>query len=375
MASSQRVRNLFEPLISKGSITVQNLNINSDDYINEEKLNGLVSYRNLRYNIKNPFSLLVLLLASAYYLLRKRQKSSSNIFYCYGNPSIENIFILLSAKLSGYIIVFDIVEDFRLFLDLESATKRMKLKIYSFKKMEFFIPLLGRVCFAITKHLVLKYSKYSKRGLLVFYLPISTQIDKVLSFKNSTKKNENINIFYGGTFGSKDGIDFLIKGFEIACNKINNIELILTGMGNNYNIEFLKKRITDSFFKDRIKYLGCLSQEEYFKVMTNSDILCMVRSNSKYSNAGFPFKLGEYLASGNAVIATRVGDVTDFLENNRNALIIKPEDSNEISEAIIRLSVNGELLKKIGSEGQKVARQFFDANVISEMLYSVLLNL
>lgn len=375
MASSQRIRNLFEPLSENKIISVHNLVINSDCYINEEKLNKNVTYKNLRYSIKNPFSILFFLITSFNFLVVKKQKSKSNILYCYSNPSIENIFILLNARLLGYKIVFDIVEDFSLFLDMDSASKRMKFKIYSLKKMEIFIPLLGCVCFAISKYLVSKYQKYSERGLLIYYLPISTQIDKVLSFKSSVKRNETIKVFYGGTFGSKDGLVFLFDGFELACKEIDNINLILTGKGNSYNIDYIKNRISTSTCKDRIFYLGCLSEEGYFKAMTDSDILCMVRENSEYANAGFPFKLGEYLASGNAVIATKVGEVSDFLENNKNAIIIEPENSNEIRDAILQLTIHSDLRYKIGAEGQKVAKQHFDAYNISEKLYSILIDL
>jgi glycosyltransferase involved in cell wall biosynthesis len=375
MADSLRVRNLFEPLSESKFVSLQNLAINikspnfTDNYIRP------IGYKNLKYNIRNPLSILFFIFASIHYLLKTRQQSYSNIIYCYSNPSLENIFILIIAKIFRYKIVFDVVEDFRLFHDIKSATKRMKIKIYSLKRMEFLIPILGSICFAITKHLVAKYSTYSKKGFSVYYLPISTQIDKILSYKITTEKKEIIKVFYGGTFGSKDGIRFLIEGFECVCTKISNIELILTGKGNTYNIEILKNRIETSKYKNRISYIGFLSQEDYYKVMVNSDILCMVRENSEYANAGFPFKLGEYLASGNAVIATNVGDINDYLENDKNAIIIEPESSNEICNATLKLILNSDLRHKIGHEGQKAARQYFDANMISEKLFSILVDL
>ena len=43
---------------------------------------------------------------------------------------------------------------------------------------------------------------------------------------------------------------------------------------------------------------GFLLEDEYYKILPHSDVLLMTRINSKYANAGFPFKLGEYLASG-----------------------------------------------------------------------------
>jgi glycosyltransferase involved in cell wall biosynthesis len=372
MAPSQRIRNLFEPLSLREDVIINNLVFNDEDLPKKGAIYK-VGFKNFTYNFQNPFSLLLFFSNSFIYLIKHKKRSQTNIFYCYDFPSIENIFILVIAKLLNYKIAFDIVEDLDLLIDLKSKSKKIKLYIFSVIKMQKLIFVLGNVCFAISNHLVKKYITLSNCKIPIIYLPISAQITEIQKFINKRHIKETTTIFYGGSFGPKDGLLFLIEGFELACTKAANIELVLTGKGNLIDEQNIENRIALSSFKDRMYYLKCLSKVDYFKTMSSADILCMVRENTPYANAGFPFKLGEYLSSGNAVIATRVGDIPYYLENNKNALIIEPENPTEICDAIIKLSNNYELRMKLGNEGLKVAQKNFDANIVSEKLYSILI--
>jgi glycosyltransferase involved in cell wall biosynthesis len=98
----------------------------------------------------------------------------------------------------------------------------------------------------------------------------------------------------------------------------------------------------------------------------------MTRNNSLYANAGFPFKLGEFLAAGKAIIATNVGDVSQYLTNGINALVIPPESEKAIEEALcLCIENNNELRKKIGSEAKKTALKYFDDTILSNKLFEI----
>jgi glycosyltransferase involved in cell wall biosynthesis len=156
----------------------------------------------------------------------------------------------------------------------------------------------GALCFAISFKLVEYLSSICKDRTPVIHLPISVDVDFINLFKKNRSLNvaqQSIKIFYGGSFGFKDGFEYLIKGFELACESNNNIELILTGKVSKQMMDKVQLLIFSSKRHQQIKFLGCLSDTDYYDTMVNSDILCMTRTNSKYSNFGFPFKLGEYL--------------------------------------------------------------------------------
>jgi glycosyltransferase involved in cell wall biosynthesis len=97
----------------------------------------------------------------------------------------------------------------------------------------------------------------------------------------------------------------------------------------------------------------------------------MTRINSKFANAGFPFKLGEFLASGKAVIATSVGDVPNYLFNDINALVIHPNSVDEIIDALLLFIEDPEKRVALGTEARKTAERCFDSDTVGRKLLSI----
>ena len=115
MASSTRVRNLFEPLINRNCITANNIIYKKDSGSLSEKSGVLknVSYRVIGFRKSNPFSAVSFILNGAGFLHKQKSRQKKNILYSYDQPDLKNIFFLLYAKLIGYKIILDIVEDNR----------------------------------------------------------------------------------------------------------------------------------------------------------------------------------------------------------------------------------------------------------------------
>ena len=154
-------------------------------------------------------------------------------------------------------------------------------------------------------------------------------------------------------------MELLIEAFEGLCETGHNVTLILTGRGLAYRMEVIRSQIDASPYGDRIEYKGYLTDKQFFRVLNDCDILCMVRRGSRYANAGFPFKLGEYLATARPVVATNVGDVEEFLEDRQSALLVEP-DSLDALVAALRFLIEHPLeAQQIGLRGREVARTVF----------------
>jgi len=369
MASSQRVKNLIDGLLLSYNVSVSNITFNAN---NIYACNDKVKLINLSYSLKNPFSFMSFYCQAYKALCEIQKRDAINVLYFYGYPTIETIWIIKKAKRLGYFIVFDIVEKLHAF-DLSKASWRSKFKYFTARKMLKQIPKQGNLCFAISHTLVDYCTDICKQKIPVVHLPISVNEEYVFSFKKEKNKDDIIRIFYGGSFGFKDGIDLLIQGFSKAAVTLNDIELILTGKVSRQMQDSLDALIQQSPVADRIHYLGCLTIEKYYENMVNMDILCMTRVNSDFANAGFPFKLGEYLASGNAIISTRTTDIEKYLTHKKNAYIIDPDSAGAIADAIVELITDKKLMSAIAKEAPNVAKQFFSLKGVSEILYDSIL--
>lgn len=367
MASSQRVKNLFQPLLTNSNYCVSNLIINSD-IRDESSLN--ITKKVLRYNYKNIISLLIYLINGSKFIIEKFDKNALNIIYHYQYPSIEDILFLKIAKYLHYKVVFDITENIQ-FYNKTNKSLRNRFNNFSSKILINQLHKNGSKCFAISHSLVDFCNFICKQKIPVIYLSISVDIELVQSYrKNSpvSKGDHKIRIFYGGSFGFKDGFEYLLNGFESACKTNNRLELILTGAISKEMKEVLPHLIASSNYKEKIKYLGCLPTDQYYQALVSSDILCMCRINSQYANAGFPFKLGEYMASGKAIIATKVSDIPKYLTNKKNAILIEPESKEEICNAILLLAQDATLRKRLGNAALNSAKEHFSSVKVSNLL-------
>jgi glycosyltransferase involved in cell wall biosynthesis len=303
-------------------------------------------------------------------LRRHFQPRDKNIIYYYGIVGLDNIVPLYYARLLGYRIIFDIVEDFDIAGSIsQSFFHRVKTLLLTFFSKN--IPHLASGIIVISSHLERKYSDYILRGIPLLLRPIS--VDMSCYQDKSFQKKSQISLFYAGSFGKKDGLPVLLDAFDMLAGKYPNINLELSGGGDHEAMSYFYKRMNKSPYKDRIKYLGYLVETEYYRILCRPNIIpCMTRIDFGFANAGFPFKLGEFLASGKPVIASLVSDIDRFLVNRHNAMVVKPGNSEEIVEATEFLLNNPEAAAIIGQRGREVAASHFDYRVLGDKLYSFL---
>ncbi|HED36912.1 MAG TPA: glycosyltransferase, partial [Ignavibacteria bacterium] len=160
--------------------------------------------------------------------------------------------------------------------------------------------------------------------------------------------------------------------FDIIASKYENIKLVITGKSGEEEKQSVLKRIAISPYKDRIEILGYLDDDDYYKALNAADVLCMTRIDSGYSNAGFPFKLGEYLATGKPVVASNVSDVGRLLKNQKEVLLTTPGDVTSLVSQIQFILNNPKESLIIGSRGRVKAIEIFDYQKQGESLLQYL---
>lgn len=98
----------------------------------------------------------------------------------------------------------------------------------------------------------------------------------------------------------------------------------------------------------------------------------MTRNNSVFANYGFPFKLSEYLATGNIVMATKVGDVCLYLKDRYDAYLLNPESAKAIADTIIEIAQNPQKAIAVAQKGLETMKQKFSINHIGPIFIDFL---
>lgn len=374
MAGSKRMQNLINALLKTGHNNIANLIVKNPNESLPQKTVGeinAVKYELLEYTIKNPFSFIPFYRRAFKFVKASKSSQFKNILYCYDTPTFINYPIIRYAKRKGYKVVVDIVEDYA----LTTQSLGLKQKFMANRQVSILkkLPDYASGVIAISKYLNNKMVKETDGRIPVFHLPVTVNFS-FFKARPAAEKN-SIKIFYGGSFGEKDGLLYLLNAFEQVAEKHVVLELILTGRPPQVGMAHVTDFLAHSKFKERIHFMGYLSDMDYYALMNSCDIFCMTRVSSGYAQAGFPFKLGEMLAAGKPVIATNISNVSDYLINKQNALLISPDSTEEIVEALLFILSNKDESLKIGEAGRETARRYFDTDELVNDLEQFLLKI
>jgi glycosyltransferase involved in cell wall biosynthesis len=74
------------------------------------------------------------------------------------------------------------------------------------------------------------------------------------------------------------------------------------------------------------------------------------------------------LASGKPVIATNIGEVSNYLSHSINAMIIQPDNIEELIQTIKYLILNPKDAFEIGLKGKSLAVKDFNAQIHTDRL-------
>jgi len=155
----------------------------------------------------------------------------------------------------------------------------------------------------------------------------------------------------------KNGLDLLIKSIAKSKNK-DQILLLLIGEG--FFKKELQKLINRLDICNQVKFLGYQKQEKIAQYLSLSDLFCRPSRQE-----GFGIAFLEAMSTGIPVVGTKVGGINDFIENNKQGFLVKPENINSLVKTISKLKNNPSLREKIGKAARKRVLQNYTWQKIS----------
>lgn len=230
-----------------------------------------------------------------------------------------------------------------------------------------FLDTIGKIdLFAVmTKTLTEHYQQMAKSEAKFMLLPMTVDMTRFNDVPDSVTYSKPYVAFTGTMSNQKDGVDVLIKAFIKVAAKYPDLHLYLAGFWH-YDVPAQDKLMEESGVANRIHRLGVLEREQIPPFICNARVLALSRPDSHQAQGGFPTKLGEYLATGNPVCVTRVGEIPDYLEDNVSAFMAEPGSVESFADALDRAM--GEKAEIVGTAGRKVAEENFNVAVQARRL-------
>ncbi|NJO25606.1 MAG: glycosyltransferase family 4 protein [Bacteroidia bacterium] len=111
---------------------------------------------------------------------------------------------------------------------------RLKSSVLLFKYCRYFADAM----IGISEHLYNLIRTTTEDKIPSYLIPVTVNLNY---FKTPGEEintpEKTVKIFYGGSFGGKDGLDYLINAFDEVSLVHENTELIFTGMGHKLDMD------------------------------------------------------------------------------------------------------------------------------------------
>jgi len=171
--------------------------------------------------------------------------------------------------------------------------------------------------------------------------------------KNAVNSDDNSILFFG-YIGENKGIEYLIKAVPMISKKIPDIEVIIAGEGD-----------LSKYFK----YIEDESKFEIYNEFIPNEIVPNLFQRAKLVVLPYTYHQGHSgvltiaFSFGKPVVVTNVGDLPNLVEDGDEGLVVPPNDSEALANAIVELLKDDKLRRKMEKNVYKKAQKLSWDNI------------
>jgi glycosyltransferase involved in cell wall biosynthesis len=156
-------------------------------------------------------------------------------------------------------------------------------------------------------------------------------------------------IFVGSFFEWHD-TGTLLDSFARVLTTYPRARLVLVGDGHQR--EAMMRRAVEMGIGRAVTFTGLISHHDVPSLVSAADIAVAPYPMLRHDLWLSPLKLFEYMSSGTAIVASKVGQVAQVLQDECNGLLVPPGDSAAMAVAFERLIADPELRLRLGAQAR-----------------------
>lgn len=169
-------------------------------------------------------------------------------------------------------------------------------------------------------------------------------------------------ILYAGSFYEHKGLDVLIKAAQSLGR--NDIRLVLAGGGGD---EGYLRRIAGP----ETVFMGNLPMDQIPELTAAADIYAIPTKDTEYARAEIPGKIFEPMMLGKPIIASRISDIPEILDNGRCGMLPRPSNIKMLASCIEYLACNPREAHRMGARARARYNESYCMTQFSKRINSV----
>jgi len=202
-----------------------------------------------------------------------------------------------------------------------------------------------------------------EKNIKVIYFGIDLGKTDIVLRNFSRKFKDNFIVGTICRLEPEKGIEFLLQAVKKALPLIPNLSLIIVGDGSaRQNLEWLTKKLE---VESITQFVGFQRSIEKWYPLFDLFVLPSAKRES------FGISLIESLSFQVPVIGSRLGGVTEIIEEKKTGYLVPPRNSDALAEKIIYVYKNYELAKQTAQNGRLKVEKMFSLDLMMNEFYQL----
>ncbi|ERI90755.1 glycosyltransferase, group 1 family protein [Clostridiales bacterium oral taxon 876 str. F0540] len=191
------------------------------------------------------------------------------------------------------------------------------------------------------------------------------------SIRQQLSIDKKFAVCYAGIHGIAQGLEVIINAAEmLKSNK--DIQFIFIGDGPEKEKLISMK---EEKFLDNITFLPVQPKKNMPKLVASMDATIIPLKKLDLFKGALPSKMFECLASELPIILAVQGEAEDLIKRANAGIVVEPENSNEIAQAVLKLYNDNILRIELGRNGRKYVTENYSREIIAKKLENILKSL
>jgi glycosyltransferase involved in cell wall biosynthesis len=153
--------------------------------------------------------------------------------------------------------------------------------------------------------------------------------------------------------GQKQGLDNLLDAAQRLRDQ--DVKIVISGDGNDRNRLVAR---AEALKLGNLSFIGLQSSGEFEGMLSAADVL-ITNQRSTVADMSLPSKLTSYFSAGRPMVvaASRASDTVHEVDAAKAAIVVEPDNPDQLAAAIVRLRTYPDLGADLGKNGRLYAER------------------
>ncbi len=159
------------------------------------------------------------------------------------------------------------------------------------------------------------------------------------------------------------GHTFFLRAVSKAIKSFPRLKVLIVGDASPDKLKYkqkLEEMVRRLGLERHVEFLG--RRNDIPEILSRLDLLVLATTTQE----GFGRVIIEAFACGIPVVATSVGGVTEIVRDAENGLLVPPEDSQSMAEAVVKLLKDRKLAKELAQRARKDVEEKYNLDKMAE---------